>query len=166
MFLTEGVPRSVIGVICGWFLTDRPADATWLTAGERAALGTQMDADDPAKQTRFHVSVREPLTRPWVWALAFVYFGVVYGLYALSFFLPTIIKGFEGQCRQHVHPPRARVHQRHPLRPRRRQHDAALVPARGLDQERVWHVALPLIIGGAAIPVTLYPAACSRRWSP
>ena len=32
-----------------------------------------------------------------VWALALIYFGFVYGLYALAFFLPTIIAGFEAQ---------------------------------------------------------------------
>ena len=33
--------------------------------------------------------------RTWVFAL--IYFGLVYGLYALTFFLPTIIGGFEAQ---------------------------------------------------------------------
>ena len=34
-------------------------------------------------------------SRTWVFAL--IYFGLVYGLYALTFFLPTIIGGFESQ---------------------------------------------------------------------
>ena len=37
------------------------------------------------------------LPSPRVLALALVYFGVVYGLYALGFFLPTIVKGFAAQ---------------------------------------------------------------------
>ena len=32
-----------------------------------------------------------------VWTLAFIYFGFIYGLYALAFFLPTIISGFQEQ---------------------------------------------------------------------
>ena len=38
--------------------------------------------------------LRRALTSPRVWALAVVYFGIAYGLYALAFFLPSIITGF------------------------------------------------------------------------
>ena len=37
------------------------------------------------------------LRSPRVLALTWVYFGIVYGLYALGFFLPTIVKGFAAQ---------------------------------------------------------------------
>ena len=43
--------------------------------------------------------MRGALRSPRVLALAFVYFGVVYGLYALGFFLPTIVKGFADAVR-------------------------------------------------------------------
>ncbi len=119
----------VVGVICWFYLTDRPRDAHWMPEDERRALVTEMDTDEEAKASRYPVSVRESLTRPRVWALAFVYFGGVYGLYALGFFLPTIIKGFETQYARQLRDRGARVHQRHPLRPRCRR-DVPLVPAR------------------------------------
>ena len=34
-----------------------------------------------------------------VWTLALIYFGFIYGLYSLAFFLPTIIHGFEARYR-------------------------------------------------------------------
>ncbi len=155
MFLIEGIPAIMLGFVCWRFLTDRPADATWLTDGERAALATQMEADDSAKAARFHVSVRQSLTRPRVWALAFVYFGGVYGLYALGFFLPTIIKGFEGQYgTTYTILERGFIN----AIPYLLGVGSMLLWARHGDRtrERVWHVAGPLVLGGAAIPVTLY----------
>ncbi len=155
MFLVEGIPAIVFGVICWFFLTDRPADATWLTDGERRALATQMKADNSARTAQFHVSVRQSLTRPRVWALAFVYFGGVYGLYALGFFLPTIIKGFEGQ-----YGTRYTLLERGFINaiPYLLGTASMLLWARHGDRtrERVWHVAAPLALGGVAIPVTLY----------
>ena len=155
MFLVEGIPAIIFGVICWFFLTDRPADAKWLTGGERAALAVQKDADESGKEARFHVSVRQSLTRPRVWALAFIYFGGVYGLYALGFFLPTIIKGFEGQ-----YGTKYTILERGFINaiPYVLGVATMLLWSRHGDRtkERVWHVALPLLIGGAAIPVTLY----------
>lgn len=153
MFLLEGLPAIVLGVVTWFFLTDRPGDATWLSGEERAALTAALDADD-ADKGRFHVSIRESLTRPRVWALAFVYFGIVYGLYALGFFLPTIIKGFEEQFGTSYS-----LLQRGLINavPYAVGAVAMLVWSRHGDRtkERVWHVALPAIVGGLSIPVAL-----------
>ena len=155
MFLFEGIPAVVFGVICWFYLTDRPRDAEWMPDDERHALVTAMDADEEAKAARYEVSVRESLTRPRVWALAFVYFGGVYGLYALGFFLPTIIKGFETQYNVSYG-----IVERGFINaiPYVLGAVAMYVWSRHGDRtrERVWHVALPLIVGGVAIPVTLY----------
>ena len=155
MFLFEGIPAVIFGVICWFYLTDRPRDAHWMPDDERHALVTAMDADEEAKAARYEVSVRDSLTRPRVWALAFVYFGGVYGLYALGFFLPTIIKGFETQYNVSYG-----IVERGFINaiPYVLGAVAMYVWSRHGDRtrERVWHVALPLIVGGVAIPVTLY----------
>src|SRR5699024_11543381 len=78
-----------------FYLTDHPRDAKWLSAEERNWLQSTMDAEENDKADTFHYPVRRSLLQPRVWALSFVYFGMVYGLYALSFFLPTIISGFQ-----------------------------------------------------------------------
>lgn len=44
-----------------------------------------------------HWPLRRSLTNPRVLALSFVYFGTVYGLYAISFFLLSIVAG-SGRC--------------------------------------------------------------------
>ncbi|TQJ51795.1 MFS transporter [Phycicoccus sp. SLBN-51] len=161
MFLLEGVPAAALGVVTWFFLTDRPADATWLEPAERRALTAALDADDAHKSRTYHVSMRESLTSRRIWALAFVYFGIVYGLYALGFFLPTIIKGFEQQFgTSYSLLERGLIN----AVPYAVGAVAMVWWARHGDRrgERVWHVALPAFVGGAAIPVALYlgsPAA-------
>lgn len=155
MFLVEGIPAVLLGIACWFYLTDRPADARWLADDERAALQETMDRDESAKAGRFHVSVRSSLGSPRVWALALVYFGGVYGLYALGFFLPTIIKGFEKQYgTSYSLLERGFIN----AIPYVLGAAAMLLWARHGDRtgERVWHVAGPLLVGGLAIPVTLY----------
>ena len=97
MFLIEGIPAILIGVVCWFYLTDRPSQARWLEEDERTALDAAIAAEESGRERDYHVSIKQSLTKGRVWALAFVYFGIVYGLYALSFFLPTIIAGFEEQ---------------------------------------------------------------------
>ena len=162
MFLFEGIPAVIFGVICWFYLTDRPRDAHWMPDDERHALVTAMDADEEAKAARYEVSVKDSLTRPRVWALAFVYFGGVYGLYALGFFLPTIIKGFETQYNVSYG-----IVERGFINaiPYVLGAVAMYVWSRHGDRtrERVWHVALPLIVGGVAIPVDALPRQPVRR---
>ena len=143
-------------------LPHRPAGRRRVARASRArALTAALDADDDHKSRTYHVSIRESLTSGRVWALAFVYFGIVYGLYALGFFLPTIIKGFEQQFgTSYSLLERGLIN----AVPYAVGVVAMLWWARHGDRrgERVWHVALPAFIGGAAIPVALHlgsPAA-------
>lgn len=155
MFLMQGLPAILLGICCWFYLTDRPKDAAWLTLQERNWLQNEMDTEHAETGKRYHYPLRRALTQPRVLALAFVYFGIVYGLYAVGFFLPTIIAGF-----QQTYNTNYSVIE---------QGFIVAVPyvfgaiamyfwARHGDRtrERVWHVALPAIIGGIAIPVALY----------
>ncbi len=155
MFLMQGLPAILLGICCWFYLTDRPKDVAWLTLQERNWLQNEMDTEHAETGKRYHYPLRKALTQPRVLALAFVYFGIVYGLYAVGFFLPTIIAGF-----QQTYNTNYSVIE---------QGFIVAVPyvfgaiamyfwARHGDRtrERVWHVALPAIIGGIAIPVALY----------
>ncbi|NNG38565.1 MFS transporter [Flexivirga sp. ID2601S] len=155
MFLVEGVPAVLLGVVTWFFLTDRPEAARWLAPAERDALQRTLDAEQRTRASAYKVTILESLTRPRVWALAFVYFGVVYGLYALGFFLPTIIAGFAEQYGAHYS-----IMQRGLINAIPYVIGAiAMIPWAlhgDRTRERVWHVALPSIVGGIAIPVALY----------
>ncbi|WP_433194714.1 MFS transporter [Nocardia sp. CA-107356] len=153
MFLVEGLPAIVLAVVTWFFLTDRPGQAKWLTAVEKQWLTAELDAEYAARVE--HWTVRQALTHPRVLGLALIYGGIVYGLYALGFFLPTIINGFQEQYGTHYS-----VVQRGLINavPYVIGAVVMVVWSRHGDRtgERAWHVALPALIGGLAIPVALY----------
>ena len=155
MFLVEGVPSILLGVVTWFFMTDRPADARWLSVEERQWLTSTMDREDSEKASTFGISVRKTFTNGRVLALAAVYFGMIYGQYALGFFLPTIIKGFQQQ-----------YHVRYSLTqiglitaiPYLIGGVAMVLWARHVARTNVsaWHVVIPTVVGGVAIPIALY----------
>jgi MFS family permease len=105
MFLGVGIPAIVVGIVCWFYLKDKPADAKWLTTDEQVWLTQELVAEKErteAVQTQRHGGRRPGAMKAAfgsgrVWMLAFIYFGFIYGLYALAFFLPTIISGFQAQ---------------------------------------------------------------------
>jgi ACS family tartrate transporter-like MFS transporter len=94
MFFVEGLPALVLGVVVLFLLPDRPSRARWLTAAEATALEQHLAAED-AREVGREVPTREALTDLRVLALSVVYFGIVFGLYVLAFFLPQVIEGFQ-----------------------------------------------------------------------
>jgi MFS transporter, ACS family, tartrate transporter len=94
LFLLEGAPSIVLAVITFFYLTDRPADAQWLTAEERTWLGTRMAAERRQREAVHQISVAQSLMHGRIWALALVYFGAVACTYGVGFWLPQIIKAF------------------------------------------------------------------------
>jgi MFS family permease len=155
MFLVEGVPALALTVITWFFLTDRPGQARWLSEPERDWLTAELAAERAAVEQAEHWTVRKALTHPRVLGLAFIYGGIVYGLYALGFFLPTIISGFQQQYGTHFS-----IVQRGLINAVPYVIGAVVMVlwSRHGDRtgERSWHVALPALVGGLAIPVALY----------
>jgi ACS family tartrate transporter-like MFS transporter len=94
LFIVEAVPALVLSVVVYFYLTDRPADATWLEPQERAWLVNRLQQEQLQRQAVRHYSVTEALMNPKVLALSLVYFGIVATNYGLGFFLPQIVKAF------------------------------------------------------------------------
>ncbi|CAM4158394.1 MFS transporter [Kerstersia similis] len=90
MFLLEGAPAVVLGVIAAFVLTDRPQEAKWLTQQEREQIEREVGTPMPDGKHHLGQVARDPR----VYALAFVYFSVMSGLYILGFWLPGMIKGY------------------------------------------------------------------------
>ena len=91
LFILEAAPALILSVIVYFFLTDRPADATWLAPEERAWLTGRLEQE---REMVRRYTVTEALLNPKVLALSLVYFGAVATNYGLSFFLPQIVKAF------------------------------------------------------------------------
>jgi ACS family 4-hydroxyphenylacetate permease-like MFS transporter len=92
LFLLEGTPTILLGIVAWFFLTDRPATAKWLTADEKATLATMLDEDKKPAATGGWKTAREGM--PWqrVIALSFSYFCLVLTLNALATWTPQIVK--------------------------------------------------------------------------
>ncbi|HVV14028.1 MFS transporter [Amycolatopsis sp.] len=155
MFLVEGIPAMLLAFVTWFYLTDRPEKARWLTEDERNWLITELDAERRATEAEHHWPLRKALTHPRILALAFVYFAIAYGLYALGFFLPTIIAGFGSEFGTKLTVIQSGLVNAVPYV------IGAVVMvfwARHGDRtdERKWHVALPMLLGGIAIPIALY----------
>jgi ACS family tartrate transporter-like MFS transporter len=95
LFLLEGVPSLVLGILVLRYLPDRPEDARWLSAGERAALSARI-REDAAKRSGPEIGLRKALLHGTVWRLAALYFTLTTGLYSISMWLPQIVKGMSG----------------------------------------------------------------------
>lgn len=96
MFILEGLPAVVLGVVTLFCLTDRPRHAKWLTPEERDHLEGALAAEARAKEAAGHTTVRQALRLPKVWLLALGIFATNTGGYALGFWLPTTVKNLSG----------------------------------------------------------------------
>ncbi len=94
LFIIESVPALLLSVVVFFYLTDRPADARWLPAEQRAWLARRLDDEYRQRVAAKHFSVLEALGNTRVLLLAFVYFGAVASNYSLGFFLPQIVRDF------------------------------------------------------------------------
>ena len=94
LFIIEGVPSVLLGIVTWFYLTDRPERATWLSAEQKAWLASKLNAEIAAKQAAKHLTLGEALSSPKVIMLSLVYFGFVAALYGMQFWLPQIVKAF------------------------------------------------------------------------
>ncbi|MBD8534839.1 MFS transporter [Plantibacter sp. VKM Ac-2885] len=156
MFLGVGLPAILIGVIAWFYLKDRPADAKWLTTEEQVWLTAALAHEKATtEQKQGHVSLKHAFTSGRVWMLAFIYFGFIYGLYALGFFLPTIIEGFQASFGVEFNVMQKGLITAIPYVP------AAIAlyfwsrdaTRRGL---KTWHIVIPAIVGAVSIPLALF----------
>jgi D-galactonate transporter len=94
LFILEGAPALIFGVVTFFVLPSLPQDAKFLTQEERDWLTEEIALEQKEKSTQTKMSGTEALLNGRVWLLALIYFfGLIMGLYSISFWLPTIIKG-------------------------------------------------------------------------
>jgi MFS family permease len=89
LFLMEGLPSIFVGIWVWFYLDSDIAHAKWLEAEEKALLARNLDAED---QHKGQVRVLDAFRSGRVYALCFIYFTLMIGLYGISFWLPSIVK--------------------------------------------------------------------------
>ncbi|EQB3344023.1 TPA: MFS transporter [Acinetobacter baumannii] len=90
MFVIEAIPTVVVGLLVLAVLKDSVQDANWLTQDEKILVKQELAQDNQHKEG--HASVKEFIADKRLWLLAGIYFCVVMGQYAITFWLPTLIR--------------------------------------------------------------------------
>ncbi|HAV4975050.1 TPA: MFS transporter [Acinetobacter baumannii] len=90
MFVIEAIPTVVVGLLVLAVLKDSVQDANWLTQDEKNLVKQELAQDNQHKEG--HASVKEFIADKRLWLLAGIYFCVVMGQYAITFWLPTLIR--------------------------------------------------------------------------
>jgi len=153
LFLLEGLPSVLVGLVCLRYLDDRPSQAQWLDAEERRLIERRLEEDERAKASAGKNGERlsDAFSSPSVWLFAAVYFGAVIGLYGVSFWLPTIFAQILEQDAWHV----GLVY----AIPWAVAAVGMVLVGRHSDisGERRWHVALPAMIAALALAASTLP---------
>jgi ACS family tartrate transporter-like MFS transporter len=91
MFVLEGLPAILMGIVTFFVLCDSPATAKWLSPREREVLSGAIARDEAAST---HKSWRAGLMSRDVWRFALLYAALMMGVYGFGFWAPQIVKSF------------------------------------------------------------------------
>jgi MFS family permease len=156
MFLGVSLPAIAVGLIAWFYLVDHPSQAKWLSSEEKTWLIGELEREhSESANSKHHIGVGAAMLNGRVWMLCLIYFGFIYGLYALSFFLPTIIGGFQAQFGTTFSVFEKGLITAIPYLPAA---VALYLWSRDATRRgcRTWHIALPALTGAVSIPLALY----------
>lgn len=91
LFLLEGLPAVILGMVAYVYLTDKPKNAAWLEETEKNTVSSML-ADDQPSGRQARVSVWKQVTEPKILLLALAYFCLVNTINANATWIPTIVR--------------------------------------------------------------------------
>ncbi|WP_337176136.1 MFS transporter [Paludisphaera sp.] len=157
VFVLWGIPAIILGFVVLAFLTDRPAQASWLTPEERVALQAELDAEKAASAAvGGHFTIAQALAHPRVLLLALAFFLCTCGNYAVEMQMPSIIQDWYGfgtgwiAVLLMIPPVGSLIGQ--------------LFVGWNSDRtgERRWHASMPILLG--AVAMALIPLSRGNSW--
>jgi len=96
LFLVEGLPAILLGVIVLFYLIDRPEAAHWLAPAERDWLANELANERAARNEAHSIGILAALMNPTIWQLGIIFLLAAVGFYSYSFWAPLIIKSLTG----------------------------------------------------------------------
>ncbi|WP_035366221.1 MFS transporter [Acinetobacter calcoaceticus] len=143
MFLIEAIPTVFVGLLVLAVLKDSVQDANWLTQDEKNLVKQELAQDNQHKEG--HASVKEFIADKRLWLLAGIYFCVVMGQYAITFWLPTLIRNSGISDNWHIGLLTSLPYMCAIV--------VMLLAGRSGDhfQERRWHLIIPMCAGAIAL---------------
>ncbi len=96
LFILEGVPAVLFGIITIFYLTDWPHQAKWLTEDEKQWIAAELQQEKQARQTARSYGIWQALRHREVMLMALALFFIAATVYGFNFWMPTIIKKLSG----------------------------------------------------------------------
>ena len=153
LFLLEGIPTVILGLVVLVYLTDRPEMARWLAPEERSWLAATLRAECERCHERHGIGVRRTFSHGTVWQLGLLEcLSLTAVTYALSFWLPQIVRALLGLSDQLVGVVVALPYLV----------AAAVMVAVGAHSDRTGERCLPIAVGSIAAALGLIVAAYTR----
>lgn len=101
VYIIEGIPSVILGVVTIFYLTDKPAQAKWLPEDEKKWIMDELARERREKQAGaqlgFWQEVLHAFKKKETLLLCAIYLAVVIGYYGLTFFIPAITARMQGR---------------------------------------------------------------------
>jgi sugar phosphate permease len=146
LLILEGVPAIACGVLTYLLLPSRPTEANFLTREEKDWITAAVAREDEEKRRKHRISAMRTLADARVWHLAAIGFTMANGLYAMSFWMPQLVRSFSRLYSNTVIGFLVMIPHLVGL-------VAMLLVSGSSDRnlERRYHIAIPALIGGIAL---------------
>jgi ACS family tartrate transporter-like MFS transporter len=92
LFLVEGIPSVLLGVVTWFYLTDRPEQARWLRPEERAWLSKRLHGEEKRREALHRISRLRALADRRVYLFILLYFTIAMGTNGFGFYAPAILQ--------------------------------------------------------------------------
>jgi MFS transporter, ACS family, tartrate transporter len=96
LFLLEGIPAVLLGVIVIFTLPDSPLKAKWLSEKEKNWIKSVIDKEAAETSGKVHLKLSDAFLSGKIWLLCLIYFLLTVGIYGYEMWLPSIISEFSG----------------------------------------------------------------------
>jgi len=96
LFILEGIPAIVLGVVTVFYLTDWPAQARWLPQDERDWLVHELQAELQAKKNIRNFTITEAFCDRRILGLIAAWFLALTGAIGTIYWIPTFVKRISG----------------------------------------------------------------------
>jgi ACS family tartrate transporter-like MFS transporter len=96
LFLLEGIPAVLMGIVVFIILPNRPQNAKWLSSSEKGWIQKRLDEEALKLVGKSHFRLSDAFMSGRIWMLCFIYFLLTVGIYGYEMWLPSIIKEFSG----------------------------------------------------------------------
>lgn len=102
LFLLEGIPAVLMGIVVIFVIPNRPQNAKWLSSSEKIWIQKRLDSEALLSVGKAHFRLSDALMSSRIWLLCLIYFLLTVGIYGYEMWLPSIIKEFSGLSYSYV----------------------------------------------------------------